>query len=448
MEIILCVLVSICVLMMALTIFIVKKNRQSVEMSSKDKKEIVEGFNNNVSLISQTISNAQKIGNDAIVATVKNFQDSLTKDQKNLENSLTKSEKDLEDRVLKLIEQLDKRMAEISKMQENKLEQIKTNTQEQIKFMQEDNNKQLDKMRETVDEKLSKTINERFEQTFKVLSQQLESVYKSLGEMQTVATNVDNLSKVLSNVKTTGVFGEIQLGAILDQILTKDQYEVNFDAKDEREPVEFAVKFPGLQDNEFVFMPIDSKFPLTVYTDLYNAYENNELDVVKSKKDQLKQTIRKMAKDINTKYINPPRTTDFAVMFLPIEGLFAEVAKMGLIEELQNKYHVTIAGPTTMSALLNSLQMGFRTLAIQKKSGEVWKILGAVKTEFSKYNDLVRKIQTKFENTSKDFEILVGTRSRLIESKLKSVEKIDVSESAKLLGIESKEETDSSSDEE
>lgn len=438
MEIVICILCLISVVISCVTIYILKNSKQSSEISSKDKKDIIDGFNNNVGLISQTISNAQKIGNDAIVDTVKNFQDNLSKDQKNLEDSLTKSEKDLEERIMKLIEQLDKRMTEMSQMQENKLDQIKRNTQEQIKSMQDDNNKQLDKMRETVDEKLSKTINERFEQTFKVLSQQLESVYKSLGEIQNVATNVDNLSKVLSNVKTTGIFGEIQLGAILEQILTKEQYETNFVTGDGREPVEFAIKFPGQQDNEFVYMPIDSKFPLTVYTDLYNAYENNELDVVKTKKEQLKNTIKKMAKDIQTKYINLPKTTDFAVMFLPIEGLYAEVAKMGLIEELQSQYKVTIAGPTTMSALLNSLQMGFRTLAIQKKSGEVWKILGAVKTEFGKINELVKKIQDRFESTSKDFETLVGTRSRILESKLKSVEKLDMSESIKLLDMENK----------
>lgn len=438
MEIIICILCVISIAASVMTSVIVKNNKQSAELSSKDKKDIIDGFNNNVGLISQTISNAQKIGNDAIVETVKNFQENLTKDQRKLEESLTKSERDLEERIMKLIEQFDKRMIEMSNMQENKLEQIKKNTQDQIKSMQEDNNKQLDKMRETVDEKLSKTINERFEQTFKVLSQQLESVYKSLGEMQNVATNVDNLSKVLSNVKTAGIFGEIQLGAILEQILTKDQYETNFITGEGREPVEFAIKFPGQQDNEYVYMPIDSKFPLTVYTDLYNAYENNQFEVVKTKKEQLKNTIKKMAKDIQTKYINLPKTTDFAVMFLPIEGLYAEVAKMGLIEELQSNYKVTIAGPTTMSALLNSLQMGFRTLAIQKKSGEVWKILGAVKTEFGKINELVKKIQDKFESTSKDFETLVGTRSRMLESKLKGVDKLDMSESTKLLEIDSK----------
>ena len=239
---------------------------------------------------------------------------------------------------------------------------------------------------------------------------------------------------MLSNVKTTGIFGEIQLGAIFDQILTKDQYETNFVTGDGREPVEYAVKLPGQADGDFVYMPVDSKFPYTIYSELQNAYEANDFDAVKQKKDQLKNTIRSMAKDISTKYIYPPKTTNFAVMFLPVEGLYAEVAKQGLIEELQQKYNITIAGPTTMSALLNSLQMGFRTLAIQKKSGEVWRILGAVRTEFDKFNNIVDKIQKQFDTTSKDFDALVGTRSRMIASKLKSIEKLDVKESQELLG--------------
>ena len=239
---------------------------------------------------------------------------------------------------------------------------------------------------------------------------------------------------MLSNVKTTGIFGEIQLGAIFDQILTKAQYETNFVTGDGREPVEYAVKLPGQADGDFVYMPVDSKFPYTIYSELQNAYEANDFDSVKQKKDQLKNTIRSMAKDISAKYIYPPKTTNFAVMFLPVEGLYAEVAKQGLIEELQQKYNITIAGPTTMSALLNSLQMGFRTLAIQKKSGEVWRILGAVRTEFDKFNNIVDKIQKQFDTTSKDFDALVGTRSRMIASKLKSIEKLDAKESQEILG--------------
>jgi len=436
MLIVVLVLSVVAALLSGITIFVVLKNKQSSEISAKDKQDLISGFNNSVALMNQTIASTQKIGNDAVVASIKQFEESLLRDQQKLETGLIASEKALEDRVMKLIEQLDKRMNEISKMQEEKLNQIQTNTQNQIKSMQEDNNKQLDKMRETVDEKLSKTINDRFEQTFKVLSEQLESVYKSLGEMQTVATSVGNLTKVLSNVKTTGIFGEIQLGAILDQMLTKDQYETNFITATGHDPVEFAIKFPGQEDGEFVYLPIDSKFPLTVYTDLYSAYENNDVAGIKTKKEQLKNTIKAMAKDIKTKYVYPPKTTDFAVMFLPIEGLYAEVAKMGLIEELQRSYNVTVAGPTTMSALLNSLQMGFRTLAIQKKSGEVWKILGAVKTEFGKFNEIIKKIQDRFESTSKDFDNLIGTRSRVLESKLKSVERLGEKETKFILNMD------------
>lgn len=407
----------------AVGIFVSMKTKSSSKLDDKDKNEIIESFNRNIGLLSQSLSDVQKMGNSATVDAVERFKSNLTEGQTALEK-----------RVMELIKQLDERMQSISRMQEEKLEAIRVSNERNIKSLQEDNNRQLDKMRETVDEKLSKTINERFEQSFDVLKKQLESVYKSLGEMQTIATDVGSLTKMLSNVKTTGIFGEIQLGAIFDQILTKDQYETNFVTGDGREPVEYAVKLPGQSDGDYVYMPVDSKFPYTIYSDLQNAYEANDFDLVKQKKEQLKNTIRGMAKDINTKYIYPPKTTNFAVMFLPVEGLYAEVAKQGLIEELQQKYNVTIAGPTTMSALLNSLQMGFRTLAIQKKSGEVWRILGAVRTEFDKFNAIVDKIQKQFDTTSRDFDSLVGTRSRMIASKLKSIERLDVKESQELLG--------------
>ncbi len=431
-EIILCILVSISILMSAICVIVCMKTRSKSEISSKDKDEIKQSFNSNVDFISKTLSETQKANNEAILQTMKAFQENVSGNSQSLEK-----------RVMELIGQLDERMQNISKMQEEKLENIRRSNDAHIKSLQEDNNRQLDKMRETVDEKLSKTINDRFKESFAVLSNQLESVYKSLGEMQNIASDVGNLTKMLSNVKTTGVFGEIQLGAIFDQMLTKEQYETNVVTGDGREPVEYAIKLPGQADDEFVLLPVDSKFPYTVYGDLQSAYENNQFEEVKQKKVQLKNTILQMAKDIQTKYINPPKTTNFAVMFLPIEGLYAEVAKMGLIEELQEKYNVTIAGPTTMSALLNSLQMGFKTLAIQKKSGEVWKILGAVRTEFDKFNDIVVKIRGQFEKTSKDFDTLVGTRTRLLASKLRSVERLDSKESLKVLGLEDLTDTDS-----
>ncbi len=413
-EIIICVLLGVLIVLAIVGIFVTIKSKSSTKLSQTDKDDILKSFNGNVDFISKSLTETQKANNEALLLGLRTFQENLSANNVALE----------------------KRILELSKLQEEKLEAIRLSNERHIKMMQEDNNRQLDKMRETVDEKLSKTINERFEQTFKVLSEQLESVYKSLGEMQNIATDVGSLTKMLSNVKTTGIFGEVQLGAIFEQILTKDQYETNFVTGEGREPVEFAVKLPGQNDGEFVYMPVDSKFPYTIYSDLQNAYEKNDLDVVKQKKELLKSTINSMAKDINTKYICPPKTTNFAVMFLPVEGLYAEIAKLGLIEQLQSKYSVTIAGPTTMSALLNSLQMGFRTLAIQKKSGQVWKVLGAVRTEFDKFSGIVERIRGQFEKTSKDFDSLVGTRTRLLASKLRSVEKLDTGESLKVLGLE------------
>lgn len=423
--VVLYILVAISILTSVIGIVVSLKTRSQTSMSENDKKDIVESFGSNVNVISQTLLTSQQTANLAMNDAIRNFKEDLIR-----------SHEALEKRVINLVERIDARMLQISKMQEDKLEAIRQSNDRSIKSLQEDNNKQLDLMRETVDEKLSKTINERFEQSFDLLRKQLENVHKSLGEMQTIASDVGNLSKVLSNVKTTGVFGEIQLAALFDQLLTKDQYETNFVTADAHDPVEFAIKLPGQADGEFVYLPVDSKFPFTVYTDLQNAYEANDFELVKQKKTALKTKVKDMAKDISTKYIYPPKTTNFAIMFLPVEGLYAEVAKMGLIEELQAKYNVTIAGPTTFSALLNSLQMGFRTLAIQKKSGEVWKILGAVRTEFEKFNGVVDKIQQKFDDTSREFDKLVGTRSRMIASKLKSIEQLDSKESSKVLGIQ------------
>lgn len=419
------VLIGICIVLNIVMIIVCLKNKNVSKISQDDKNSIINSFNSNIEFISNRLTENQRANTEQMVQSLKIFQDNLSIGNDSLEK-----------RIFELTKQLDERMQKNSQQQEEKLEAIRVSNERHLRSLQEDNNRQLDKMRETVDEKLSKTINERFDQSFKVLSEQLENVYKSIGEMQNIATDVGSLTKMLSNVKTTGIFGEIQLGAIFDQLLTKEQYETNFITGEGREPVEYVIKLPGQLDGEFVYLPVDSKFPYTVYSDLQTAYENNDFDDVKRKKEQLKTTIKNMAKDINTKYINPPKTTNFAIMFLPIEGLYAEVAKMGLIEELQSKFSVTIAGPTTMSALLNSLQMGFRTLAIQKKSGEVWKILGAVKTEFDKFNGIIDSIRKKFEGASKDFDTLVGTRSRLIASKLRSVERLELDESQKVLGFE------------
>ncbi len=287
--------------------------------------------------------------------------------------------------------------------------------------------KKLEKMRETVDEKLHKTLEERLGESFKRVSEHLESVQKGLGEMQSLATGVGDLKKVLSNVKTRGILGEIQLGNILEQILASEQYAQNvITKKGSRENVEFAIKLPGKDDYETtVFLPIDSKFPLENYHNLIDAYDLGDVKQIDNAVKQLEKCIKKCAKDIRDKYIDPPNTTEFGIMFLPIEGLYAEVVKRtNLVEILQRDYKIIISGPTTIAAFLNSLRMGFKTLAIEKHSSEVWKVLGAVKTEFQRFGDVLEKAQKKLSQASNDIDDLVGVRTRQIQKKLKNVQEI------------------------
>ena len=287
--------------------------------------------------------------------------------------------------------------------------------------MQTDNQKQLEQMRQTVDEKLQKTLEERIGQSFKHVSERLEQVYKGLGEMQTLAIGVGDLKKVLSGVKTRGILGEIQLGAILEQILSSQQYECNVvTKKGSNNPVEYAVKLPG-GDEGAVYLPIDAKFPVDAYSTLLEAYDTADAARVLTATKNLERTIKTFAKSIRDKYIDPPNTTDFAVMFLPFEGLYAEVVRIGLVETLQRDYHINIAGPTTMAAILNSLQMGFRTLAIQKHSSEVWNVLGAVKTEFEKFGGVLDITKKQLETAHARLEDLVGVRTRQIQRKLRTV---------------------------
>ncbi len=284
-----------------------------------------------------------------------------------------------------------------------------------------ENNRQLEEMRKTVDEKLQKTLNERISESFKAVNERLEQVHQGLGEMQTLASGVGDLKKVLSNVKTRGILGEIQLGAILEEILAPEQYETNAITKiGSTNRVEYAVKMPG-SGGETVYLPIDAKFPADAYTQLMDAYETADPVAVEAAGKVLETRIRQFAKDIRDKYIDPPNTTEFAVMFLPFEGLYAEVVRRGMVEVLQRDYHVNIAGPTTKAAILNSLQMGFRTLAIQKRSGEVWKVLGAVKTEFDKFGNVIAAAQSRLEQANNELDKLVGVRTRQIQRKLSSV---------------------------
>ena len=298
--------------------------------------------------------------------------------------------------------------------------------------------KRLDEMRLMVEEKLQKTLNERIGQSFELVRSQLENVQKGLGEMKNLAEDVGGLKKVLGNVKTRGTFGEVQLAALLEQMLSPEQYESNVKTrKNATEFVEFAIKLPG-RDNgkDTVYLPIDAKFPKDVYEQYVDAYEEGEAALIESTSKQLEITVKRMAKDIHDKYIEPPFTTDFAIMFLPVENIYAEVIRRtALVETLQKDLKIVVTGPTTLGAILNSLQMGFRTLAIQKRTSEVWSVLGAVKTEFSKFGGMLEKVQKNLQNAGDQLEEVMGKRTRAIERKLRQVEALPSEDSQKMLSI-------------
>lgn len=299
--------------------------------------------------------------------------------------------------------------------------------------LQQSVDQRLEQMRATVDEKLQKTLESRIGESFRLVSERLEQVYKGLGEMQSLAAGVGDLKRVLAGVKTRGVLGEIQLGAILEQILSPEQYEANVATKKgSRNFVEYAVRLPG--DGETpVYLPIDAKFPADAYTQLEDAYDSGDAAAIEAAGAALERRIRFFAREIQDKYLDPPHTTDFGILFLPFEGLYAEVVRRGLIEPLQRDCHVNIAGPTTLAALLNSLQMGFRTLAIQKRSGEVWRVLGAVKTEFEKFGAVIQSAQQRLDAVGSDLDKLVGVRTRQIQRKLSAVTQLPEAQAAALL---------------
>ena len=321
---------------------------------------------------------------------------------------------------------------DLTKLQNEKFVELTKSTEEN-----------LEKMRVTVDEKLQSTLERRLSESFKVVSERIEQVHKGLGEMQSLAAGVGDLKKVLSNTKTRGVLGEVQLERILEQFLSPEQYEKNvITKKGSRETVEFAIKLPGKDyDNKTVYLPLDAKFPLEVYNKLLDAYDLQNQAQIDVASKNLERFIKKSAKDIRDKYIDPPNTTDFGLMFLPTEGIYAEVLKnQSLVEFVQREYNINITGPTTLVALLNSLQMGFRSLAIEKHSSEVWKILGAVKTEFSKFETVLNSAQNKLNQASSEIDKLVGTRTRQINRKLKNVDKLSFDDTGLYLSSEESEE--------
>ena len=373
---------------------------------------------------------------NSINESVIKFQSSLDKIEKSTLDQLSKNREELGNSLKGNREELSKTLNQFSDLFNKNIKDVRETINNQLKDIRDDNTKQLDKMRNTVDEKLQKTLEEKIGESFNQVRKQLDAVHKGLGEMQTVAAGVGDLKKVLSNVKTKGVFGEYQLENILEQILTPDQYAKNVATNpDYNGSVEFAIKMPG-SDERTLWLPVDSKFPTEPYEILLDKYENDSKEDIEDARKQLIRTIDSFAKDISKKYISPPNTTDFAIMFLPIEGLFAEVLREpGIMETLREKHKIALTGPTTLSALLNSLQMGFRTLLVQERSSEVWNILSAVKSEFSTFGNHLSTVQKQLKTASSSLDTLQGTRTRAMDRKLRDVELIDSKQSKEILEL-------------
>ena len=328
--------------------------------------------------------------------------------------------------------QLEKRLTGFAMENEQKLEQIRLTIERRLSRIQEENQQKLSQMEQLVEEKLQKSLEERMTRSFQLVNDRLEQVYKGLGEMQNLAVGVGDLKKILSNVKSRGILGEVQLGAILEEILAPEQYETNvITRRGSKNYVEYAVKLPT-QEGTPVYLPIDAKFPADAYHSLLDAYDSGSSEAVAAAAAQLTSRIRQFAKDVRDKYLDPPYTTEFAILFLPFEGLYAEAVNRGLVEVLQRDYRVNLAGPSTMAALLNSLQMGFRTFAIQKRSSEVWEVLGAVKTEFGRFAQALELTQQRLEQAGSELDKLVGVRTRQMQRKLKEVTSLPDSRSAAL----------------
>ena len=426
----------ISILGISFLIFLTYKNKNS-DNTDQITKAVEALFDKTNKLLKEEMSLSRKESADSekrlreeLSSLFKGFGDSLDKRMSESANAQNKNFEGFSVKLTELIDKNDTRMDKVREVVEKKLESI-----------QKDNSEKLEAMRVTVDEKLHATLEKRFGESFKVVSDRLEAVHKGLGEMQTLALGVGDLKKVLSNVKSRGTWGEAQLSNLIEEILTPEQYEKNVKTKkSSKDVVEYAVKLPGNdEDIKQVWLPIDAKFPLEDYQRLIEAQEQGNLLLIEELSKSLETRIKSEAKDIRDKYLNPPETTDFGILFVPIESLYAEVLRRpGLFEQIRREYRVIIAGPTTTQVILNSLQMGFRTLTIQKRSSEVWTLLGAVKTEFSKFGDLLEKTHKKMQEASNTIEDAV-TKTRTIERKLNKVQNLPVAEAEKLV-LEAQEE--------
>lgn len=385
------------------------------------REEVSANIQSSVNSLGNMLNMAQKNSGDAQSRRIDDMSTQINAKLSDMDKFLSQKQAASSAAVNEQLKVLENRFKTLEANNELKLEAIRSTMTKHLTSIQDENSKKLDAIQTTVNEKLESKMNE----SFKLVSERLEQVYKGLGEMQTIASGVGDLKKVLSNVKNRGIIGEIQLGAILEEILSPEQYDREVaTVPRSSNHVEFAVKLPGNGDSSFVYLPIDSKFPGDTFAALQDAYDSGSPEAVADAKKQLAAVIKKCAKDIRDKYVSPPYTTNFGIMFLPFEGLYAEVVNSGLLETLRRDYNVTVTGPSTMAAMLNSLQMGFQTLAIQKKSSQVWEILGSVKTEFQTFAKVLEETQKHIKKVDDDLEKLVGVRTRQINRKLSSIEAI------------------------
>ena len=408
---------------------IVTLQRQTAERQDVRLKELIDSISNNQSLLQKSIKDTTTM---LSVAQEKQFE-MQDKRLHEISKLLTEAQAQLQSAVSDRLKTVNEQFNTFTLQSKESMDGIRTTVQNRLEALQQDNSQQLEKMRVTVDEKLQKTLDDRITQSFKLVNDRLQEVYTGLGEMKALANGVGDLKKVLSNVKTRGIVGEYQLGALIEELLAKEQYDENVVTKrGSANRVEYAIKLPG-EGERCVYLPVDAKFPADTYGQLVDAYETGDVGAISSAQAILETRIKNCAKDIRDKYIDTPNTTDFAIMFLPFEGLYAEVVRRGLVDTLQRQYKVNIAGPTTFAALLNSLQMGFRTLAIQKRSSEVWNVLGAVKTEFTTFSEVLEAAQKRIEQTGVELDKLIGVRTRKINSKLREVSELPAVESKDLL---------------
>ena len=412
------ILLAISTLLLIVILIKLKKNASS-GVEETVRKELRLGREESAKVakdLREEVSAGQKFSLDTMVRTI---------------GEMGKSQNDQLNSIARLIQ-------ELTESNRTGIEKLRTTIDTQLKHLQESNEKKLDQMRETVDEKLQTTLEKRLGQSFKLVSERLEAVQHGLGEMQNLATGVGDLKRVLTNVKARGTWGEVQLGALLEQILTPDQYDKNVRTRgDSQERVEYAIRLPGQDDNpeSCVWMPIDSKFPQEDYLKLVEAADTADGDAVQKATAALIRSVHSSAKEIRDKYLNPPATTDFAIMFLPTEGLYAEVLRQpGQVEKIQQDYRIVVAGPTTLSAILSSLRIGFRTLAIEKRSSEVWKVLAAVKTEFGKFGHVLKTVKRQLNAASNTID-QTGVRTRVMERKLRTVQKLPSEESTEILEL-------------